>query len=268
MTADSILDRFQEDAVVMFVGAHPDDETTVSPLLAYAVDCCRQVFVVSLTRGESGWNLHKEDLTRTLAQVREAELRAATKVLGCTPVLFDYINSRTRAHPDGLAVLDCEKEAAVRWHSEGARDTSIQAICERWVRQGGDPVARLVQLFQDKQPVAVLAFEPDKGFTNHEEHKAMAQVVLKALGEYNQSAQSAASKAALYYVHNPSDTAPGAERIMTESLNTAGGKDYSRIANESQACYESQFGTRSSELQARYHDEWHGQQLIQFAGMP
>ena len=263
MSKDSILDRFNKDAVIMFIGAHPDDETTISPLLAYAADTCREVFVVSLTRGESGWNLHTEDLTRTLAQVRTAELHAAAKIIGCTPVLFDYINGCSQAHPQGLAVLDLEDQARARRTAEGGVDASPEAVLERWTRQNGDPTVPLVRFFQEKRPDLVITLEPEKGFTGHREHIAMTRVLIKALEEYNRTAQH---KTALYYAHNSSDNVPNAQRIMTESLNAAGGKDYRTIAVDSRACYESQYGTRGSETAARYRTPWLDQQLISFAG--
>ncbi len=259
---DSILDRFHRDAVVMFVGPHPDDETVVSPLLAFAVDRCREVFVVSLTRGEAGWNLHKEDLARTLAQVREAELRAAARVLGFTPVVLDYINGQSQAHPDGLAVLEREPEAFARWRSGGGPGESTEAVRRRWTSQAGDPLQRLVRLFREKKPTVVLTYDPDKGFTNHVEHKALAPVVLEAVREHN---RSAATRAVLYYAYNPADTVPDAERIMTRSLCEAGAKDYRGIAWESRACYESQFGTRGSARRDEQAALWQDQQLVKLA---
>ncbi len=256
---DSILDRFQPDAVVMFVGVHPDDETLISPLLAFAADRCREVIVFSLTRGESGWNLHKENLTRTLAQVREAELQAAAKILGATPIAFDYINGTTQAHPDGLAVLDLEQQAATRRQAPGGHDASPEASRQRWTRQTGDPLPRLVQLLQQKRPTVIFALDPEKGVTGHTEHIALAPIALDAFRQYNRTARP---KAVFYYVYDTADTGAGAERILTENLNKIGGRDYVRIAYESQTCYETQYGTRGSERSRKNVGHRHAQQLI------
>ncbi|MBN2583730.1 MAG: PIG-L family deacetylase [Planctomycetes bacterium] len=266
MAAESILDRFQEDTVVVYVGAHPDDEHTVGPLLAYAADCCREVTVVCLTRGESGWNLHKEDLTRTLGDVRQAEFEAAVRTLGCTPMMLDYVNGTSKAHPDGLAVQDYEDTAITRWRAtRGDGSNSVESIRARWTRETGDPVDRLAQIFQEKQPTVVIAFEPGKGYTNHPEHVAMALVTRDALAKHNQSAKV---KATLYWSHNPTDDVPGAERIMTDALSKAGGKDYRKIADTSQDFYESQYGSRGSERAAKNLYHHHDQQLIECVGTP
>ncbi|MFW6154721.1 MAG: hypothetical protein ACOC95_05845 [Planctomycetota bacterium] len=68
MGAERFLERVAAEDGVVFVGAHPDDETLVGPLLAWCADHCRDLVVASLTRGQSGWNLGPADLMRTLAQ--------------------------------------------------------------------------------------------------------------------------------------------------------------------------------------------------------
>ncbi|HOI54316.1 MAG TPA: PIG-L family deacetylase [Phycisphaerae bacterium] len=267
MPAESILDCFRKDAVVLYVGAHPDDEHTVGPLLAFAADRCRELTVVCLTEGQSGWNLHKEDLSRTLAQVRRAEFEAAVRTLGGEPMMLDYVNGTSRAHPEGLAVHDDEETAFRRWKAieRSTRDNTLEGIRERWVRQTGDPVARLAGIFRQKQPTVVLVFEPGRGYTNHPEHVAVAQVTREALGQYNRAAKA---KATLYYTHNPDDDVPGAERIRTERLSEIGGRDYRKVADRSQEFYESQYGTHGSEQAAKYYYAHHDEQLIQCAGTP
>jgi LmbE family N-acetylglucosaminyl deacetylase len=267
MAAESILEHFQKDAVVVYVGAHPDDEHTVGPLLAFAADRCRELTVVCLTQGQSGWNLHKEDLTRTLAQVRRAEFEAAVRTLGGEPMMLDYVNGTSMAHPEGLAVHEDEQAALRRWRTieRGTYDNTVEGIRQRWTRQTGDPVARLADIFRRKQPTVVLVFEPGRGYTNHPEHIAVSQVTREALGQYNREAKV---KAMLYYTHNPEDDVPGAERIRTERLSEIGGRDYRQVADRSQDFYESQYGARGSEQAAKYSYAHHDEQLIQCAGTP
>ncbi|MFW6145801.1 MAG: PIG-L deacetylase family protein [Planctomycetota bacterium] len=266
MAAESILDRLQSDAVVMYVGAHPDDEHTVGPLLAYAADHTRGLTVVCLTRGESGWNLHREDRTRTLAEVRTAEFDAAVRTLGGEPIMLDYVNGTSTAHPEGLAVFDDEETAVARWRAARAEGGhSVETIRQRWTRQTGDPVDRLEGIFPDRQPTVVLVFDPGRGYTNHPEHVAVAQVTREALSRYN---RIAGSKAMLYYTYNPSDDVPDAERIETEALRAAAGRDYRDIADRSQDFYESQYGSRGSRRAAEKLYAHHDQQLIGCAGTP
>lgn len=264
MSNSSILDYLNSDAVIVYVGAHPDDEHTVGPLLARAVDLCRKVTVASLTKGGSGWNLHREDLTQTLCQLREKEFKASMKVLGCHPVMFDYTNGLSQAHPDGLAVLEPEAPAVARWRAPGGRDGSTDEILQRWTSEGGDPVQRILTLFKAEKPTVVMVFDPIKGYTNHPEHVVVSQVATEAVKIYNRTAATAAT---LFYSYSPADDIPGAERIETTTLSKMGGKDYRAIADEAQMCYQSQYGTRGSEQAKKYMFAWHDQQLIQKAAI-
>ncbi len=262
MAGESILDHLDSEAVVLFLGTHPDDEHTVGPLLARAADVCRKVVVLCLTGGESGWNLHREDLTRTLADVRRQEFHSAMAVLGCEPIMLDYVNGLTRAHPDGLAVLDYEETAVARWRSPGGRDASVDEVLARWSSQSGDPVQRVLEIFRREKPTVVINFDPLVGYTNHIEHMAAAKVALAAVKQYNSAGDA---RAALFYAHSPDQQVKGAERIKTADLSRAGGKDYRQIADVSQMFYESQYGSRGSDRAAKYMFAWHDEQLIEKA---
>jgi LmbE family N-acetylglucosaminyl deacetylase len=233
------LDNVSPKAVIVFVGAHPDDETTISPLLAYCARRCREVLVISLTRGQAGSNSGREDLTRTLAEVRTAELAAAMKILGCTPVTYEYINGLSKAHPDGLAVLEPLDVALARWQAIDHNGQTPAMHYDRWTAEAGDPAERLLKLLQDKRPDVVIALEIEKGFTDHPEHVTATMAARKALALYNRQARH---PAALYYAYPNDRPVDGAETLTTEQLNRLGGEDYGAIAWESWRCYESQYG--------------------------
>ena len=239
-----MINRLQRNDVVVFVGAHPDDETTIGPLLACAADRCREVVVVSLTRGESGWNLAAEDLTQTLAEVRQKEFTTSVGMLHCTPVTFGYINGVSKAHPKGLAMRDLEETAVRRWHTSGSSQQTADGVYARWTAEAGDPADRVLDLLRQKRATVVIALDPDKGYTNHKEHLAATRAALGAVRTCN---ETSAPPIAFYYAYNPSDDVEGAERIATADLIEAGGKDYGAIAREAWACYESQFGPGGSE---------------------
>ncbi len=238
MATDSFVDGLQDDDVVVFVGAHPDDETLVGPLLAYSAERCREVVVVSLTKGESGWNLAKEDLTRTLAEVRAEEFDSAVRTLGATPVTFDYVNGVSKAHPDGLAVLDEEETAVRRWRSPGGREQGADVAYERWARECGDPAQALSDLFCEKGATHVIALDPENGYTNHQEHVAATRAAVAAVRQCN---RERGRRISLYYVVRPSDATEDAELVTTDDLNASGDKDYGGIARKSRAFYVSQF---------------------------
>ena len=234
----SLLDRVEDRTLTIFVGAHPDDETVIAPLLAWCADRGRALLLVSLTPGESGWNLHREDLSRTLADVRRAEFAASAAALGGEAIVYDYVNGTTRAHPEGLAVLDEEHAAVERWRSARQEDNSHDAIYARWTREAGDPAQRLLELFRQCQPNVIITFEPDHGVTGHPEHIAVSRATLAAARAHH---RNAATPASLHYVHAPDRSLPNAERIETRALVRLTGKEYLAAAWASFACYPSQF---------------------------
>jgi LmbE family N-acetylglucosaminyl deacetylase len=93
---------------LMAVLAHPDDESlgVGGTLAKYASDGV-EVFLVTATRGDGGrYRGHRSDHPEhpgpaALAQIREAELRAAASVLGVREVsLLDYADQQLdRATP-------------------------------------------------------------------------------------------------------------------------------------------------------------------------
>src|SRR6516164_5976339 len=89
---------------LMCILAHPDDESlgTGGILAKYAAEGV-ETYLVTATRGERGWYGKKEDYpgAEELGKIREAELRAAAKVLGIRSVDFlNYIDGELdQAHP-------------------------------------------------------------------------------------------------------------------------------------------------------------------------
>ena len=247
MSPTTFLDSLKPDDVILFAGTHPDDETVIGPLLAYCADRCREVVVVSLTRGESGHNLTREDLTQTLSHVREKEFTASVRTFGGTPVMLDYVNGTSRAHAGGLAVLDLRPEAHKRWRAAG-RETPEETRA-RWTKQAGDPVEAMLALLRTNRPSAVLTLDLERGFTGHPEHIAMAHITREAVSAYNRDAEP---KAALYCAYDPKGEDQEGERILTSDLNCLGQKDYLPIAAECRIIYESQFGPRGSEDSTNY----------------
>ena len=76
---------------LMAVLAHPDDESlgTGGILAKYAAEGV-ETFLVTATRGERGWvgDEHQHPDLEVLGQIREAELQAATEILGISSVDF------------------------------------------------------------------------------------------------------------------------------------------------------------------------------------
>jgi LmbE family N-acetylglucosaminyl deacetylase len=105
----------------MCILAHPDDETLgFGGVLAAVAAQGIETYVLTATRGERGWfgdpNLNPG--LEALGRLREAELRAATKVLGVKDLaLLDYVDGELdEASPGEAIALIAEHIRRVRPH--------------------------------------------------------------------------------------------------------------------------------------------------------
>jgi LmbE family N-acetylglucosaminyl deacetylase len=135
---------------LMCILAHPDDESlgTGGILAKYAAEGV-EAYLVTATRGERGWYGKKEDYpgAEELGKVREAELRAAAKVLGIRSVDFlNYIDGELdQAHPTEV-------------------------------------IAKIVEHLRHVKPDVVVTFGPD-GAYGHPDHIAISQFTTAAIVE-------------------------------------------------------------------------------------
>lgn len=102
ISSDDIADL----GTILFIGAHPDDETfCAGSLLTAAVQNGQTVACVTATRGEGGIQDEARWPAATLAQTRQQELEEALKVLG-------IVNHHWLDYPDGgCANADASKAA-------------------------------------------------------------------------------------------------------------------------------------------------------------
>jgi LmbE family N-acetylglucosaminyl deacetylase len=105
---------------LMAVLAHPDDESlAIGGTLARYADEGVETFLVTATLGEHGRNGHSRDTSPgELARLREAELRAASDVLGITELsLLDYTDGALdRLDPEMAIDKIADHIARVRPH--------------------------------------------------------------------------------------------------------------------------------------------------------
>jgi LmbE family N-acetylglucosaminyl deacetylase len=156
------------ETVMLAVVAHPDDETFgLGSAIANAAGRGVRVVVCCATRGEAG-----EDASGTtsgpaeLAPVREAELRAAARVLGASEVvLLDFADSGLDGElpPRALTAVDLEEVVA--------------------------PLAALVQRVE---PDVVVTFDPES-VTDHRDHVRIGEAATVAF------ARAAKPSARLYH---------------------------------------------------------------------
>jgi LmbE family N-acetylglucosaminyl deacetylase len=132
----------------MCVLAHPDDESlaTGGILAKYAASGV-QTYLVMATRGERGWFGPAADNPgpQALGRLREAELRAAAKVLGLREVIF----------------LD---------YQDGELDRANPAVA----------LAKIVTHLRRIRPDVVVTFDPN-GMYGHPDHIAISQLTTTAV---------------------------------------------------------------------------------------
>jgi len=129
---------------VLAVFAHPDDEVLCGAgTLALCGVHGRPVTLVCMTRGELGPIADAQLATReTLAQVREAELRASCEALGIADL-------RVFALPDAGVV---------------------------WAAEQHDALSALVRLIRALRPAVLISFGPD-GLYGHTDHVAVGELM-------------------------------------------------------------------------------------------
>jgi LmbE family N-acetylglucosaminyl deacetylase len=141
------------DVDIVFVGAHPDDDSVATATLArYVLDHGMKAAVITGTRGEGGGNAIGRELGPALGMLREAEERRALGALGIDLVF--YLNE-----------LD--------W----AFTTSANATEQFWGYE--EPLSTLVRMFRVLKPDVVITMNPSPG-SGHGHHQYVAKLATEA----------------------------------------------------------------------------------------
>lgn len=150
---------------VLWVGAHPDDEVLLAPLLG---ELCgegkHRCALVVATRGENGAYRLPGGCHPDLATVRTAEMRAAAQLFGARLLqgsLPDVFG------PDPAAVRRAWADAA------GGEDQLLD---------------RLAGAIDGVAPRTIISFDPRHGTTCHNAHRALGRLVLRAVARLSQPA--------------------------------------------------------------------------------
>jgi LmbE family N-acetylglucosaminyl deacetylase len=153
-------DFVAEDARILFVGAHPDDETLAGPLLAYACHDRRRTCEIALfTHGEGGLCQPMPDCENDLGVTRAAEASKAASGYGAALVLGTF--------PNATSV-------------QLMRDDALDWAKQQWVASA-DPQAWIGAVIADFLPDLILTLDPDHGFTGHVEHELASRYVATAI---------------------------------------------------------------------------------------
>jgi len=145
-----------EQPRVMFVGAHPDDESLAGAILAKAcVELKNPCHFLVFTRGEGGECDLDGGCQPNLATVRLAEMQDSAKRYNATLEIYEFPNA-----PLPVSSFPTRQEVEKLW------------------MQKGDPVGIVARAIRRFKPTIIITFDPDNGFTGHPEHQAVSRFVL------------------------------------------------------------------------------------------
>ncbi len=142
---------------VLWVGAHPDDETTVAPLLAAAcTDVGAACGLIVLTRGEAGACKLAGGCPPDLGTWRSGEMTKAATLFGAQLVQGSLADGSASSPEDVLRVWSAQA---------GSADALVQVMADA---------------FAAFDPSVLLVFDPRHGSTCHPDHRAAARLALAA----------------------------------------------------------------------------------------
>lgn len=203
------------DKVLLAVFAHPDDESTVSAVLAKYAAAGVKVYLATATDGRLGVAPHAGTTAgEGLAATRAQELQCATEKLGINPPIMFGLHDQLRMG-EGLQP-----------HMEQLREMRD----------------RVTRLFEELQPDAVITWGPS-GWTGHPDHRLVSDVVTEVFQSRNWS-----RPAQLYYPALPTpqgaaaatgDSATVDESFLTVRVPVAA-VDYEK-AKAGLLCHRTQF---------------------------
>jgi LmbE family N-acetylglucosaminyl deacetylase len=136
---------------VLWVGAHPDDESFAGAVLAKAsLRCGCPLHFLVLTRGEGGeFPKHLRD-GRELGEVRTGELNEVARLYRATLEIEPWFNASLPVNS-----FPYRHELAARWTGDA----------------GQDPALRVARTIREFRPDVVITFAPEHGATGHPEHQ-------------------------------------------------------------------------------------------------
>ena len=211
----------QKSSVVLAVFAHPDDETTVSPILARYAREGNKVYLAIATKGEKGVNDRAAIPSgEPLAKVRAGEAACAGRELGIDPpILF------------------------------GLNDGELGAISSPLGHNIQEVADHVEKLITDLHPDVIVTWGPDGGY-GHPDHRLVSEAVTQVV-------QASKTPPKLYYV----GFSPDQVKFINEmwpmkwhttdpawlTVNVAFTKNDLAAAHRALECHKSQFS--SEEMQ-------------------
>lgn len=173
---EALLDLADVAGGVLFVHAHPDDETiTTGATMAGLAAAGVPVTLVTCTRGELGEVIGQELAALegdgpALARHREGELRAAMEALGVADHRFLGAAHGVRYTDSGMV-----------WGPDGLATTPPDVSPDAFAVADLDAAAgQLAEVIDELRPTHVVSYEPGGGY-GHPDHVQAARVAARAV---------------------------------------------------------------------------------------
>ena len=149
----------QEKPRVMWVAAHPDDESMGGGMLSqacvrYGASCHFLVF----NRGRGGECWRPDGCKPDLGTVRNQELTKAARLYRATLEHYDFFNA-----PLPVESFPSRQELEKKWMTEG------------------DPAGLVARAIRRFRPDVIITLDAYRGFTGHPEHQAAARFALRGI---------------------------------------------------------------------------------------
>jgi N-acetyl-1-D-myo-inositol-2-amino-2-deoxy-alpha-D-glucopyranoside deacetylase len=166
---------------VLFVHAHPDDETIdTGGTIATLIDRGAWVTVLTCTRGERGEVLAPDlrgalESPDKLSALRTSELTAAMTILGVTD--HRYLGDET-AHAAGRAPRTY-RDSGMRWGAAGAEATDEVDPTSLDGAEFRDVAADIAAVILDVRPDVVVSYDSNGGY-GHPDHRRVRDAALRA----------------------------------------------------------------------------------------
>ena len=178
-----------EQARILFVHAHPDDETSsTGATMAYYAQKGAEVYLITATRGELGEVIPQQlqhlevgkpgctDNGEALGEYRVGELNGALEALGVRRHLF---LGQEPATAEGVPAL--YRDSGMAWGPNGKPIANPVSSDASLTAQPLEPQAQaLVAAIHEIQPDVLVTYDADGGY-GHPDHVRVHQIVKRAL---------------------------------------------------------------------------------------
>ncbi len=137
---------------ILWIGAHPDDEVLIAPLIGPRCTSGTRCSLLVMTRGERGVCLLPAGCGGDLGTIRSTEMDLAAAIFGAHLTLWSF--------------ADVSTDVVASWSAEAGEHDAL--------------IDRIRGVIAAENPTVIYTFDPNHGSTCHPAHRAVGELVLEA----------------------------------------------------------------------------------------